>query len=365
MFDITFNPGPSQISPETKQDLRDALQARVPEMSHRSAAFTGLSGLAVEGLRRFFAIPDKYAVLYAPSATDAMELIARNCVAASSFHFTCGGFGELFGEIAERNGKTATRDAAAWGTLNAFDTAAVPQTCELIAVTHCETSTGVMCRNTDISRLRRAYPEKLIAVDVTSIAGACALPIAEADLWFFSVQKGMGLPSGLGVLVLSPRAVERSARLAAEGRNRAGLFRFGEMAALMRAKRQTINTPNILAIHLLGKQLERWNAAGGIGPIEEATRAKAALLYGCIESRRSISCYVAEPGHRSLSVACLRAAPETIMRLHAKAGERGLVLGTGYGRLNGSVIRIANFPSLSTEDIRRAAAVIEECDERS
>ena len=58
----TLSPGPSQISPETKEDIRRAIDDGILEISHRSAKFTEVSRRAIEELRAYLKVPDNYLV---------------------------------------------------------------------------------------------------------------------------------------------------------------------------------------------------------------------------------------------------------------------------------------------------------------
>ncbi len=358
MQPVTFNPGPSQVSPDTKQDMREAADSGVLEMSHRSAAFNDMSSATMRELRAFYAIPDDYTVFYTSSATEAMELTIRNLVRKHSFHFTQGSFSRLFQEVSESLGKDAASIDVAWGASHDYAHAQVPREAELITVTYNETSTGVMCSETDIAAVRTANPDALTAVDITSIAAMKRHEILSADIWLFSVQKGFGLPAGLGILIVSPRAMERAARLEEEGRNQAGIFTFAAMQEYMSKGCQTVCTPNVLGIFLFGRQLQRWNAAGGLVRLEEATQEKSHLLYNLLEDHRTLSCFVREPKDRSLSIVCLTGSPELIVSLHAQAKEGGMTLGKGYGKLKETTIRIATFPSVGLEDVRKVAALL-------
>ncbi|NJP04097.1 hypothetical protein HC823_02490 [Candidatus Gracilibacteria bacterium] len=133
---ITFNPGPSQISAEIKQDIIDLAQTNILESSHRSEIFSALSERTIEGLKRFLHIPEGYTILYTSSATDAMEQTIRRLVKQNSFHFTSGNFSKKFYEMARDMGKNAGEDAAEWGELNDFRNTDIPSETELITITY-------------------------------------------------------------------------------------------------------------------------------------------------------------------------------------------------------------------------------------
>jgi len=351
MFHRTFNPGPSQVSDAVKADLVKAGEQNIVGISHRSDACRRIVESAAHGLRRFFNVPQDYHIVFTSSATEAMELTVRNLVERQSFHFTNGHFSELFAKISEAYGKHATVDAAAWGELNDFEAVKTPKNSEIVTLTYNETSTGVTCTNRDVRTLRQ-QTEGILVVDVTSAAGCVPLEIDQADVWLFSVQKGMGLPSGLGIIFLSPRALERSAKL-----KHAGIFNFERMAE-QSAKHETIQTPNVLGIYLLAEQLKRWNKTGAKA-IYESTGAKAKLIGEFIDHHKELNYFVNSPDARSKTAVCIQAEPDVIQKLHQAAKNADLVIGSGYGKLKDFTCRIATFPALTTDDVKHLIKVFE------
>jgi phosphoserine aminotransferase len=345
VFHRTFNPGPSQVSDNVKADLLTASEQNIIGISHRSDACRQIVESAVSGLRRYFKVPADYHVIFTGSATEAMELTIRNLVQRQSFHFTNGHFSELFAHISTAFGKEALTDQAAWGELNNHAKAEIPKTAGIVTLTYNETSTGVTCTNQNVRQLRRRTADSLLVVDITSAAGCVPLEIDQADVWLFSVQKGMGLPSGLGIIFLSPRALERSQQL-----HHAGLFNFERMAEQI-AKHETIQTPNVLGIYLLAKQLERWNKPGAPSNYQ-ATKQKAAILEEFINSHEQLNYFVKEPAARSQATVCIESTPEAIAGMHQAAKSADLVLGAGYGKLKDFTCRVATFPALTTDDIK-------------
>jgi phosphoserine aminotransferase len=351
MFYRTFNPGPSQISDAVKADIASASEQNIIGISHRSSAFIDITEKAVHGLRKFFKVPADYHVLFTSSASEAMELTIRNLVNATSFHFTNGHFSELFSNMSIALGKKAINDSVEWGKQNKHDQAVIPTEAEIITITYNETSTGVTCDNKTIRNLSKKAADKLLVVDITSVAGCLPLEIDVADVWLFSVQKGMGLPSGLGIMFISPRAHNRS-----QQQQHTGLFNFSAMAHKM-VDYQTIHTPNVLGIYLLAKQLERWNKSDAPSNYE-ATRSKAALLDDFISSHMQLDYFVKLASARSQTTVCITAIPEVINRLLHAAKDANLVIGAGYGKLKSTTCRIANFPALSSSDMKHLIKVL-------
>jgi phosphoserine aminotransferase len=198
---------------------------------------------------------------------------------------------------------------------------------------------------TEIAALRAARPEPLLAVDVTSSFGGLAMRWTDADAWFGSVQKCLGLPAGMGYLVVGPRVLEAARRLAGRVAN---WQRLATMAAKM-DEGQTAETPNVLAIALLARQMARWDLAR----VERDTTAKAAFLYGAPLPWKP---YVEDAAWRSATVACFRV--DDPGRWAERAAAAGFLLGRGYGDLKSTCVRVANFPAITAEDLRRLVAAL-------
>jgi phosphoserine aminotransferase len=342
---ISLNPGPSQLSAETVADIADIAASGLLSKSHRSDAFVEVSRAAFGGLREKLAIPADYKVLYQPSATAAMDTLLRNCVRARSYHFVHGAFSKRFRTSAKEIGLDALVVTSDGHRRVPWREKAIPAIAELVAVTHNETATGLMWPADQLAELRAEHPDPLIAVDVTSSFGGVAMRWTDADVWFGSVQKCLGLPSGMGYLVVGPRAMEAAKRIDA----RVSAWQsFASMAEKMDAW-QTVETPNVLAIALLARQMKRWDLAR----IERETREKAALLYG---ASLPWTPYVEDAAWRSPTVACFRV--DEPKRWIEKAAAAGFALGSGYSELKPTTVRVANFPAVSADVMRRLLAAL-------
>lgn len=345
---ISFNPGPSQLSAATLADLAEIAASGLLSKSHRGRDVVDVCRAAFDGVARAMALPPGWRVLYQPSATAAMDTVLANLAGRRSFHFVHGAFSERWFTTARESGlacdalRSDDRRAVPWRD------AAVPSDADLVAVTHNETATGLMWPAEEISALRRAHPAPLLAVDVTSSFGALAMPWADADVWFASVQKCLGLPAGMALLVVGPRAMERVAARGASGPCVPAWRNLASMAAKM-ADAQTTETPNVLAIALLARQMARWDLAA----IETATRAKAAAIYG---APLPWTPHVEDAAWRSLTVANFRVTEP--VRWTSRATSAGFTLGSGYGPLKPSCVRIANFPAHSEGDVARLLAAL-------
>lgn len=347
MQKFSLNVGPSQISDAIKQDIREINDSDLLSESHRGPVIQGLLKDTVASLKAGMGLPDEYLVYFHPSASAVMELVLRNCVRRSSFHYVSGAFAQRFAKTSTRIGLEATRYETEWDQPFVPEEARPPAETELLAITHAETSTGRMWPAEEIHALRERYPEPLLAVDATSTFGALRMDWRDADVWLGSVQKCLGLPAGLGYAVVSPRVLERARELG-DARRVASWQDLLVMQDRIE-KGETVETPNVFDIALLGRVAKRLD----IDRVEADTRAKAALVADVLGDERF---FVREPAWRSLTVHNLRAeAPED---WKAWALEAGAVIGAGYGPLKTSCVRIATFPAVDIEHLERPLRAI-------
>ena len=358
-FKTTFNPGPSQISETTKADIQAAVDLRLLEISHRSADFSAISTECLTELKKLLGVPDDYRVFYLDSASQAWHSIICNVVAENSFHFVNGAFSEKFAEASQLLGKNVQKMLVDWGKQQNFNEVTGLNDTELITVCANETSTGVRLSTRDLQQLREKAQNALLAVDITSCAGVVDFSIQAADLWYFSVQKCFGLPPGLGVIIVSPAAYERSLQLSSRKKNIAGIWQWEKLEKSMVEKNhQTPQTPNILNIYLLAKQCARWNEAGGLEKLVADTETKMKLLAAWVAHHPDLDFYVENAADRSSTVLTIEAAPAVVVEMKAKALAAGLVLGSGYGKTKANVFRIANFPAISTTEIKTLIQIL-------
>ncbi|MBD3238123.1 MAG: aminotransferase class V-fold PLP-dependent enzyme [Candidatus Moranbacteria bacterium] len=357
---LTFNVGPSKLSQKTKSQIKKAIDLGIYEISHRSEEFSKISKQAITGLRKFFKIPKDYRVFYTGSATDAMEIAVGNCCEQRAYHFTCGVFSEVFAEISQRYNKKVFRDQVDFGQLNDYKQAKIDNKHDFVAITQNETSTGVMCEIEDIEKARNKNREAILTIDITSSGGTAPAPIELADIWLFSVQKCFGLPAGLGIMIVSPKALAKANQLSKQKKNLAGYFTFENMLEKMTGKYQTVNTPNVINIYLLAERMKVFNQNQGlIGNIKQA-QEKYQLLKDFIDQNQAIDYFVQKPRARSYITICLQAAREKIKAFHLACKKNNMILGQGYGELKDKTFRIANFPNISKTEMQNLIEVLKQ-----
>ena len=336
----TFNPGPSAVYPTVRQYLVDAYDEEWLEAPHRSEKVIGLVRQTVADLKTKLNIPQDYTVLFTGSATECWEILAQSLTPHRSFHFYNGAFGEKWLSYAralrpDSHGQQFGLDELPSLAPLPFDPAAT----DLVCITQNETSTATQLRETFILNLYNRLGGALLAVDATSSMAGVNLKFIKADIWFASVQKCFGLPAGLGLLVLSPRAVAQARAV----NDRAHYNALPAMLAQM-LNHQTNYTPNVLGIYLLSRVLADRSP---IKVVHQHLVERAEKLYAFFEQATPLTPLVTNPETRSTTVIGLRGEPALIDGIKSKARTAGLHLGSGYGPLKSTTIRLANFPAVS------------------
>ena len=347
-MNIFFTPGPAQLYPRVADYINEALAQQFLSISHRSSTYESVHRHTLSQLREVFQLPSDWHIFFHASATEIWERLIQNCVSQRSFHFVNGSFSERYYRAAVSLQVDAQKCEASWGEGFDFSYAEPAQDVEMINFTRNETSTGVMVPPEEIYAYRKAYPDALITVDMVSSAPYTAWDWSQIDAAYFSVQKCFGLPAGLGVLLLNERCMERARMKAAKGESLGTYHSF--LAQHEKAQKfQTVETPNMLSIWLLGKVAEAMNQQG-IPALRTDIQARANRLYHLFDQHPRWDSFVKDPRFRSQTVIVAN-IPEGADELRAQLETRGWVVGNGYGKMKGKQIRIANFPAVSAEQV--------------
>ncbi len=355
---VFFTPGPSELYPTVAKHVQAALENKIGSISHRSQQFKDIYAHAVAGLRALLNLPPNYEVLFLSSANEIWERAIQNTVEQESFHLVNGSFSKRFFQVSGELGKKATKYEAPFGQGFQVDELTVPATAELVALVHNETSSGASMPVSDINKFKAKISEEaLLFVDAVSSLPIPALNYSQIDSVYFSVQKCFGLPAGLGVWLLNERCVSKAASLQAKG---ISIGSYHSIPAMLSkgAANQTVETPNVLNLYLLGKVLEDM-LEKGVETIREEAAYKANLVYDYLARSKNFKAAVEEPAHRSVTtiVANTDVAASDINKLLAPFD---MAVGSGYGDYKEKQIRIASFPAHSVEQVEALVAKLQE-----
>jgi phosphoserine aminotransferase len=348
MKKIYFTPGPSQLYFTVEEHLKKALKNDIPSISHRGKVFEEIFKNTTDNLRSLLQIPKDYHIFFTSSATEIWERIGQNLIERESFHFVNGAFSEKFKSIVTNLNKIAREQVVPEGQVVDVEKVLIPETSELISITLNETSTGACHQMSDIAKIRAAFPNQILSLDVVSIAPCVEIDFTLVDTAYFSVQKCFGLPAGLGVWIVNDRCMEKSHQLLDKSLSIGSYHSLPEF--LIKAKKnQTPATPNVLNMYLLEKVTGDM-LLKGIDQIRIETNYKHALIQHTINQSPILEHFVQNTVNRSKTTAVANCNIESNLLIKALS-EKGLIIGSGYGNYKNSQIRIANFPTHSKEQI--------------
>jgi phosphoserine aminotransferase len=296
-----FSSGPCAKIPGFSLDmLADAPLGR----SHRAAVGKAKLKEAIDLTREILGVPADYRIGIVPASdTGAVEMALWSLLGARPVEMLAW---ESFGEgwvtdVVKQLKLDATVKKAAYGEI--VDLATVDFDKDVV-FTWNGTTSGVRVPNGDAIPASRAG---LTICDATSAAFAMDLPWDKLDVVTFSWQKVLGGEGGHGVLILSPRAVERLEsytpawplpkifRLTAKGKLIEGIF-VGE----------TINTPSILCVEDYLVALKWAQTIGGLKGLIARSEANAKAIADFIAGKDWIANLAADPATASCTSVCLK-----------------------------------------------------------
>ncbi|WP_340253290.1 phosphoserine transaminase [Roseobacter sp. HKCC-CH-9208] len=296
-----FSSGPCAKPPVwTLDKLADAPLGR----SHRAAIGKAKLSAAIDQTREILGVPADHRIGIVPASdTGAVEMAmwsllgARPCTMVAWESFGAGWVSDVVKQLK----LDATVLNADYGQI--VDMGAVDYDTDVV-FTWNGTTSGVTMPNGDMIPASRAG---LTICDATSAAFAQDLPWDKLDVTTFSWQKVMGGEAAHGMLILSPRAVERLEsytpawplpkifRMTKGGKLIEGIF-----------KGETINTPSMLAVEDYLVALDWAKSIGGLPALMARANANAQAIFDFCASRDWIDNLAEDPATRSNTSVCLK-----------------------------------------------------------
>ncbi len=339
-----FTVGPTEVFLQIYEYIQTAREEKIFSISHRSPEFSSIYKNADKYLRQLLNIPDNFHIAFLSSATECMERIIENTVEKESFHIINGFFARRFREISEQCSKQTNEYKINLHSKFEPYELEIPGTAELITITHNDTSSGHAIEMPQIKVIKEKYPNIPIALDATTSVPYYEIDFQIIDAAFYSVQKGFGMPPGLGVLIFKNTFIEKSKYLSANNFNRGTFFNF-ERLAENALKFQATVTPNIPAIYILSR-LSEYLYNYGIDTIRKETELKSKLLYDTFYKSGYLRPYIESV--ENLSKTTLVAVSEKdVDELCGYLSNNGIEISRGYREKKDDQIRIANFPTQS------------------
>ncbi|MDF1855344.1 phosphoserine transaminase [Pseudooceanicola sp.] len=302
-----FSSGPcAKIPTFTLDKLSDAALGR----SHRATIGKDKLKAAIEGTREVLGIPADYKIGIVPASdTGAMEMAMWSLLGtrkATMLAWESFGSGWV-SDVAKQLKIDAEIREAEYGQIIDFKTVDFDTD---VVFTWNGTTSGVRVPNGDAIPTDRAG---LTICDATSAAFAQDLPWDKLDVTTFSWQKVLGGEAAHGMLILSPRAVERLEsytpawpmpkifRLTKGGKLIEGIFR-GE----------TINTPSMLAVEDYLVALDWARSVGGLNGLMKRANANTKAIADFVELHDWIDFLAQDPATLSNTSVCLTFSDDRI-----------------------------------------------------
>jgi len=281
--------------------------------SHRAKLGKARLKLAIDLTREVLEVPADYRIGIVPASdTGAVEMALWSMLGARGVDMLAW---ESFGEgwVTDVVKQLKLADArvitAPYGELP--DLTQVDTRHRDVVFTWNGTTSGVRVPNADWIAADR---EGLTICDATSAAFAQKLDFSKLDVVTFSWQKVLGGEAAHGMLILSPRAVERLETYKPDW-PLPKIFRMTKGGKLIEGifQGETINTPSMLAVEDYIDALEWAKSIGGLNALVAKADANAKVILDWVEKTPWIANLAKDPATASKTSVCLVVADPDVV----------------------------------------------------
>lgn len=310
-----FSSGPCSKRPGWSLDaLSDASLGR----SHRAKVGKAKLKQAIDLTREVLDVPADYRIGIVPASdTGAVEMALWSLLGERGVDMLAWesfGAGWVTDVVKQLKLKDVRKFEADYGLLPNFAEVDFDRD---VVFTWNGTTSGVRVPNADFIPADR---KGLTICDATSAAFAQDMDFTKLDVVTFSWQKVLGGEGGHGVIILSPRAVERLLsyapawplpkifRMVSGGKLIEGIF-----------SGETINTPSMLCVEDYIDALLWAKNLGGLKALIGRADANAKVIYDFIEKNDWIANLAVKPETRSNTSVCLKIVDPEVQALDAAA----------------------------------------------
>jgi phosphoserine aminotransferase len=310
-----FSSGPCTKRPGWTADYlnNNAILGR----SHRAKPAKARIQLAIDLTRELLGVPDDYRIGIVPASdTGAVEMAlwsmlgARGVDMLSWESFGAGWVSDVTKQLKLDDVRVLDADYGHLPDLNAVDWA------RDVVFTWNGTTSGVRVPNADWIAADR---EGLAICDATSATFAQDLDFTKLDVITFSWQKVLGGEGAHGVIILSPRAVERLETFVPD-RPLPKIFRLTKGGKLIEGifEAATINTPSMMVIEDVIDAME-WAKSLGPKALQKRADANFAVLNNWVEKTDWVANLAVDPATYSNTSVCLKIVDPDIQALDQDA----------------------------------------------
>ncbi len=349
-----FNPGPAVLPPEALRLAQEEWSdfagtgMSVMEVSHRSPACQELFTETEQLLRQLLGVPDGYHVLFLQGgASLQFGMVPMNFLGEgkSADYILTGSWSQKALKEARIVG-----EARVAATTEEDNFRRLPKPAEIkldpgAAYVH------ITSNNTIVGTQHHYWPETgeipLIADMSSDILGR-QFDVSKFGLVYAGAQKNLG-PAGVTTVIIRDDMLERCP----DGLPSMLDYRTHAKAGSL------YNTPPVWCVYMMRNVLLWLKSIGGLREIEQRNRAKARLVYRCVDRYPKMFIGHAEPGSRSVMNITFRLPTEELEQAFLeKAKTEGLIGLKGHRSVGGC--RASLYSALPLESAQVLAAFMEE-----
>jgi len=339
-----FNAGPSALPLEVLENAQQQLVnfrnsgMSIMEMSHRSAIFDEVHNEAIALLKKLYAIPENYEVLFLQGgASLQFTMVPMNFLQADKKASYV-----LSGSWAEK----AFKEAKLFGTpVEAASTKEnkyrnIPALSE-IQFNEDDAYLHITSNNTIYGTQWKEFPETgnvPLVADMSSDILSKPVDISKFGIIYAGAQKNLG-PSGVTVVIIRKDLLEKANK---------------DIPTMLKYTTHTdgnslYNTPPTFGIYMLGEVLKWVDAKGGVEAIAKLNEEKAQVIYDAIDNSNGFYTGHATPESRSLMNITFRVANEELEKQFlAEAKAAGFIGLNGHRSVGGCRASTYNAVPLET-----------------
>ena len=340
-----FIPGPVEVRPDVLEQMAK------PMIGHRSKEASIIQRRISDNLRKLF-FTESEILLSTTSGSGLMEGAIRSCTAKRAAVFSVGAFGKRWYEMATTNNVPADLFEVEMGkavTPEMVDKELSTGKYDLVAVTHNETSTGVMNPIAEIGEVVKKYPDVVFIVDTVSSAAGSKIEVDKwgIDVCITSSQKALGLPPGLAVCTFSNKAKERAEKVPNRGfyLDLLALYKY-----IQKKDYQYPSTPSLSHMYALDYQLDYILNKEGLENRFERHIEMAKVVREWAKKHFEL---FPDENYLSNTLTNIKNTKGIdVAALNKELGNRGFQISNGYGSLKDKTFRIAHMADCQMEDIK-------------
>jgi len=326
-----FNAGPSALPQEVLEkaqqqlvDFRDSGMS-IMEMSHRSAIFDEVHNEAIALLKKLYAIPENYDVLFLQGgASLQFTMVPMNFLSTDqkASYVLSGSWSEKAFKEAKFFGTPVEAASTKENQYRHIPALADIQFNEDDAYVH------ITSNNTIYGTQWKDYPNTgnvPLVADMSSDILSKPIDIQKFGLIYAGAQKNLG-PSGVTVVIIRKDLLEKA------NKNIPTMLKYTTHAD----SNSLYNTPPTFGIYMLGEVLKWVESNGGVAAVEKHNELKAKIIYDAIDNSNGFYKGHATPESRSFMNITFRVADEELEKLFlAEAKAAGFVGLNGHRSVGG------------------------------